>query len=187
MPKPGKEEVSVPEIVPPTNEARPIEIPSSMLAKRETAKNLDSQRESYWLGTLPGGEYQNMDFGGQAFPLFTSDVTEIPGEPTERFRRFGNVVRLLPEEVQGILRDAAGKVMQAGKCRKVGAKSYRWNEEDQPAGTRVYMVKVAAGFQPPAFDPRVLSTLKDGKRVPGMPWKSAPPSLVPRQVEAVSA
>src|SRR3990167_8552590 len=153
MPKPIRNEDVIVENIPTVGPipqfatppvTRPLQMPAEMVKRRSAPEDVDARRKSFWIGTFPGGPYQNTDFGGQSFPAFSSDVNET-SDGTERFRRFGNVVRLLPEEIQGIMLDIAGKVMQAEKLRCIASKHYRWNAEDEPAGCYVYMVEVPDG------------------------------------------
>lgn len=186
MPKPGKAEDLIVEGSPSRPVVgTPLSMPEGMLKQRSAPADMDARRKSYWLGTLPGGDYQNTDFGGQSFPAFTADVNETP-DGTERFRRFGNVVRLLKEEVDGIMLDIAGKVMQGGKLRCIASKSYRWDAHDEPAGCFVYMVEVADNFQPPAYNANTMRHFDKQGEVVADAWKGAPPPLVPRR-EGVAA
>lgn len=185
MPKPGRNDEVIVEGLPSTPKiaptaTKPLQMPADMIRDRSTPADLDARRKSYWIGTLPGGPYQNTDFGGQSFPVFTADVNET-ADGTERFRRFGNVVRLLKEEVDGILLDIAGKVMQDGKLRCIAAKSYRWTDKDEPAASHVYMVEVPDGFQPPAYNPNTMRHHDRQGNLVADEWKDAPPPLHPKR------
>lgn len=161
MPQPSRQNQPEVGTLPATHEISapsmaPIEIKRADLPKQDL-RSYQGARRAYWCGAypLPNMPFANYHLGGREFVLRDEDVQTEPGEPTQRFRRFGKILFLTDGQRDAILSDITRKVMRG---RGPGAKIHATNHadfkphpSDHPIGEYIYFIAVSPEFQTPAF------------------------------------
>lgn len=135
---------------------QPIQLPA---VKIETyVPKVTKPKKKFWIGTLPGGPFQNLNIGGCEFVGFTDKREKNPSNDLLNWSpKAGIIVELDDDQVQSILKNCTRKIIReygvengsgvvVRRAHQLLADSPNYvgnSEQDRPAGAYVYMVQIA--------------------------------------------
>lgn len=105
-------------------------------------------KDYYFIGALPNSPLQNVDVGGQDFPLFTEEIIGDEGTgTTHRNRLTGKVVKLLSKQIEKIRKSLEDKYVEWNSNQTRGSvyvktEFYEPASNHEPLSKYIYMVRL---------------------------------------------